>query len=325
MTYATREEYRKAWDEASTTTPPIPLCVDLELCSLCGLSCPMCFWGDSGFSDAMKEKDATGAPLKRQMDTALAIRLIDEASDIGVPSMKFHGRGDGIHHKEYSKILQHARSKGTFLELLVNSHGNGGPDKVPGLMAAHKVMISLDSVRPATYAKMRPGGRLGRVTWLVEELLRQGHRNVWVRRVITDINRDEPFVAEARAIFGPQARISEHFAFNGRNSGRKSAVHHEDESQWERAYCGYPSQRMMVLVDGTVLPCCVDWRAEMPMGNVNEKGLLEIWQGIPYDTLRGDLMANDPQSKICRNCTSYQAYKRPERKYVADVEGEAAL
>lgn len=325
MTYTSREKYRDAWSKSATEDPAVPICLDLELASLCGLRCPMCYWGDSKFQDEMRLVDFDGGSMKRTMPTEMALRLIDEASAIGVPSMKFHGRGDGIHHKDYNRILLHARSKGTFHELLVNTHGNASRDKIDGLMAADKVMISLDSTRQATYARMRVGGRLGAVVWTIEELLARGHKNVWVRRVITDLNRDEDFVSEVKEAFGPAVHVSEHFAFNRRNSERSLAVHHEDENEWAREYCTYPSVRLMVTASGLALPCCVDWRSEMVMGDVNKQGLLDIWTGEKMTNLRAELRRGEFKSDICKNCTSFQAYRRPEKKFVADIEGRATL
>lgn len=323
--FSSKADYRSAWDRAALETPPVPLCLDLELASLCGLKCPMCYWGDSNFQDGMKLYDFDGGAMKRIMPTDLALRLIDEASDLGIPSMKFHGRGDGIHHREYSKIVCYARSKGTFLELLVNTHGNASPDKIDGLMAAHKTMISLDSVVPETYSKMRVGGRLGSVLWTIEELLKRGHTNLWARRVITDINKDENFIDSCKSMFGPKLNVSEHFAFNKRNSERNSAVHNEDEKDWGRLYCNYPSQRLMILASGLAIPCCVDWKSEMVVGDFNKQSLLQIWTGEAIEQLRSELKRNVFISEICKNCTSFQAYDRPERKFVQDIAGRAVL
>ena len=327
--FADRESYRTAWDASETLDPEVPLCVDLELASLCGLRCPTCFWGDSGFQKEMG--GASPVMSKQLMPTELAIRLVLEAAKIGVPSLKFHGRGDGIHHRDYVEILRFAAdmresvaARGGFLELLINTHGNSAYSKMDGLVLADKVMLSIDSVVPATYTKMRVGGRLGDVIWTAEELLKRGHKNVWVRRVITDDNRHENFVDDCKAIFGPKVHVSEHFAFNHRNS-QKVSVHHEDESSWGRRFCQYPSVRLMCLANGDVVPCCVDWRAEMVVGNVNSQSLAEIWTGQPIRKLRAELRAGVLTSSVCKSCTSFQSYSRPERKFVSDHEGKAVI
>lgn len=322
MIYQDYASYRKAWDEAYEKDPPIPLNLDLELCSLCALRCPFCYWGDVKFQMEMTEDDSSSPMGKRAMPTLMAIRLIDEASSLGIPAIKFHGRGDGIHHKDYSKIILYARSKMNFKELLVNTHGMASPEKIDGLMAADKVMISLDSTAPERYEKMRVGGRLSNAIWTVHELLRRGHQNVWVRRVITQENKDEPFVENCKRIFGPKVHVSEHFAFPGRNDAFDDTVNPES---WPRKYCSYPSTRLMVLANGDVVPCCVDWRAEMIVGNINKQSLIEIWNGEAIRKLRSELRANKFTSSICKNCTSFQSFDVRQRDFVSDIEGAAKI
>lgn len=321
--YATREEYRAAWDASSLKDPEVPLCLDLELASLCALRCPFCYWGEARFRDEMQSDGGSHSPMTRQfMPLSLAHRLIDEAAELGIPSMKFHGRGDGIHHPRYSDIVTYAAGKGKFIELLVNTHGMATPDKIDGLMAADKVMISLDSTVPERYGRMRVGGRLSNAIWTAHELLRRGHKNVWVRRVITQENRDEPFTENCKLIFGPQVHVSEHFAFPGRNEAFQDG---QNPSSWPRAYCSYPSVRLMVLANGDVVPCCVDWRAEMVVGNVHGQSLKEIWDGGLLRKLRQELRVGVFKSSICGSCTSFNAYSRPERAFVQDIEGKANL
>lgn len=315
--FESREQYREAWDRAATVDSDVPLNLDLELCSLCSLRCPFCYWGEDKFRSEMQSNGDKDSPMTKQMmPTELALMLIDEASKIGIPAMKFHGRGDGIHHPDYSKILLYAYDR-RFLDLLVNTHGMATPDKIPGLMAASKVMISLDSTVPERYGRMRVGGRFSNAVWTVHELLRQGHDNVWVRRVITQENKDEPFAENCKSIFGPKVHVSEHYAFPGRNEAFQDG---SDPSQWPRKYCEYPSLRLMVLASGQVVPCCVDWRAEMIVGNVYEQSLYEIWNGEPIKKLRQQLRANEFASAICKSCTTFNAYDRKEREYVQDRE-----
>ncbi len=323
MRYATIADYRGAWDLSPEIDPAVPLNLDLELCSLCSLRCPFCYWGEDRFQEDMKAIDWDYGPMKRTMLTGFAMRLIDEAADIGIPAMKFHGRGDGIHHPEYSRVLLYARAKNKFLDLQVNTHGCAGEDKIAGLMAADKIMISLDSTIEARYKRMRVGGDFAKVLKMVRELLKVGHKNVWVRRVITKENRTEPFVDNCKHLFGDKVHVSEHFAFPGRNEAYNGAV--EKVEGWDRTYCQYPSVRLLATASGLALPCCVDWRQEMVVGNFKEQSILEIWNGDKLRNLRAELRRNEFKSAICQNCTSFQSFKRPERKYVSDHEGVANL
>lgn len=331
--FATHEDYRRAWAEAYKSDPPVPLNIDIELASLCNLACPFCFWGEAKFQEEMLKASSDGKAKKRLMPTDLAIQLIDEAAKIGVPALKFNWRGESTLHPEYSRILQHARfrprpTNGTaplaggdgylpaFYELLVNTNANCKDRAVDGLMAATKVMISLDSTIPEIYAQMRVNGRLERALEVSRELIRRKHPNLWIRRVITKVNRDEPFAENVRRILGPDGyKVAQHYAVNR----SKDQDHQMDNPEsYERTYCGYPSQRIMVAADGTCFPCCVDTDGTMPMGVFNGGNLLEIWNGEEFRKLRADLRQNKLTSEICKRCESWMAYKAPQRQFVQD-------
>lgn len=321
--FMTRKEYRDAWDRAYKEDTPIPLNVDIELASICNLACPFCFWGEADFNKEMSQKAADGKMKKRFMPFDIAQAIIVEAGMLGVPALKFNWRGESTMHPGYSELLKMARElrdakigRGVFFDLLVNTNANCKDEAIPGLMAATKVMVSLDSMVPETYKKMRVNGNLERAKEVIRELLRRGHPNVWVRRVITKDNAHEKFARDVRNLFGAYVHVSEHACFD-----RNADEHHQlNDPKFERTYCGYPSQRIMIASDGTAFPCCVDYDGTMPMGKFPDQSIAEIWRGQPFQFLRDQLRANITVSKTCANCTSWMAYKAPERDQVQDKD-----
>lgn len=333
MLFNSRDEYRAAWAGAYTTDPAIPLNVDIELASLCNLACPFCFWGEAKFNEEMMKHSDDGKTKKRLMPTEMALRIIDQASGIGVPALKFNWRGESTLHPDYSEILEYAANKTrwisnppsgpqnaghglAFFDLLVNTNANCKDHAIDGLMAATKVMISLDSCVPETYAKMRVNGRLERALEVARHLILRGHPNLWIRRVITKDNASEPFKKHVDGLLGGKGyKVSEHHCVDRGDSFHAA----NDPSQYERTYCGYPSQRIMVAADGLCYPCCVDTDATMPMGDFNKQSLLEIWHGEPFKKLRTELRANTFCSGICQKCESWLSYRAPQRENVQDV------
>jgi len=68
--------------------------------------------------------------------------------------------------------------------------------------------------------------------------------------------------------------------------------------------CEHPFTNMVVLSDGTVPMCCVDYNAEMTMGHVQEQTLLDIWNGEAFNRIR-TIHTEGQRNTIsrCKNCT----------------------
>lgn len=332
MIYKTAADYRKAWEDAYRIDPPVPLNVDIELASTCNLRCPFCFIPDPKFEQFIAQKSDDGRPLRRLMPMELALRVLDEAIRIGVPAIKFNWRGESTLHPEYTAIIKYARDFGwncdvdlnhrPFFELLANTNANCPQESIDGLMYCTKVMVSLDSMVPETYAKMRVGGNLKKAKDTIWELVRRGHPNVWVRRVLAKMNEGEDFYGAVWKEWGNKVKVSQHYCFdrNQKQSSEISGCEHDDGLP--RRYCGYPSQRLLITSAGFAYPCCLDLHETMRVGDFNNQTLLEIWNGQPMKKLRADLRANDKSrmSDACRYCESWMAYDTPQRAYVQDVQ-----
>lgn len=355
--FRTRQEYREAWDRAFFEDPKVPLNVDIELASTCNAKCTFCLYGDRDWDQSMLQPDWDGRKKRRLMPKEIALRIIDECAEIGVPALKFNFRGESVLHPDYGEIVEHARrthvcdpgplsgerevisSAGkhwgaegyhgpAFFDLLANTNGNipdaNWDSAIRGLMACTKVMISLDSMDPETYPKIRVGLSLDRAKRTIDELVCRKHPDLWVRRVICKANKHEDFVGAVKARWPEGVKVSEHFAFD-RNHYQEQELTGEDPSNWERNYCGYPSQRCVVEASGRYVACCISWEGEVspPSMHYPETSIMEYWNSEWRRNLASELRRNEIRNPKCLNCTSFLAYKRPERAFVQDVEGRA--
>lgn len=293
------EQYRAAWDNAPTITPNIPMNVDIELSAACNLKCPFCFLQNKAYNHKPSFMLAN-----------LAMDIIDEAKAAGIPAVKMNWRGEPTIHPMFSSIMEYAKSAG-FLDILINTNGNFKEPAIDGLMCATKVIVSVDSMEQLTYHKMRPGGNLMRVLNNVTRLLEAGHGNVWIRRVVTEDNRAEDFVGLVRAAFGNLVKISEHGVFErGRDTTKPT----------RRAYCGYPSQRLVIAHNGDIFPCCVDYFQTLKLGNIKTDTLCSIWNGAKLEQLRQGLKTGERYPGQCADCRSWMGYADKRRELVADKE-----
>jgi len=287
--YDTREDYRSAWQDAYEQDPTIPLNIDIELASVCNLACPFCLHGESEWAKSITDKSKRNN-AQRLMPTKMALAIIREAADIGVPALKFNFRGESTLHPDFSDIMLYAKPY-KFHDLLINTNANCEDKALEGLMAATKCMVSLDSMTDSIYPKIRIGGSLDRAKEVVHELIRQGHPNLWVRRVICQENKDENFVELVKEEFGDKVKVSEHFAFD-RSKESVQAVHDGHIESWERIYCGYPSQRLIITASGDYLPCCLHWSDEYVMGNWDTSRIQTVWYGQEREGLVKNLREN---------------------------------
>lgn len=66
--------------------------------------------------------------------------------------------------------------------------------------------------------------------------------------------------------------------------------------------CNFPWERMTVLWDGTVVPCCNDYDRKLSLGNIKEQSLSEIWNGPEMVALRKEFISNQVTNPLCRHC-----------------------
>lgn len=69
--------------------------------------------------------------------------------------------------------------------------------------------------------------------------------------------------------------------------------------------CWMPFSNMNILYKGDVILCCNDWGRKSILGNVNEKSLMDIWNGQEANRIRRHLLRKEYQAvEACRECSS---------------------
>ncbi|HCC53710.1 MAG TPA: radical SAM protein [Desulfobulbaceae bacterium] len=63
-----------------------------------------------------------------------------------------------------------------------------------------------------------------------------------------------------------------------------------------------------ILVDGTVVPCCLDAEADIPLGNIYSQSLTEICTSLRATAIRTGFSQRRLSEPLCRRCTFRQAF-----------------
>ena len=76
----------------------------------------------------------------------------------------------------------------------------------------------------------------------------------------------------------------------------------ETEELGERAFCYGLRDQIGVLVDGTVVPCCLDSEGSIPLGNIFEQNLGEIINGERAQAIYNGFSGRKAVEDLCKRC-----------------------
>ena len=268
-----------------------PLCLDIEVASICDLACPFCYRSYLATPDKLISDD-------------LAYKLIDQAAELKIPSIKFNWRGEPLMHPRLEKYISYAKERG-ILETLLNTNATHlNQDRAKSLIESglDVLIYSFDGGTKETYEKNRPGRFSSNKFEDVVENIQM------FSKVRTSLGRHLPFTKIQMILttdtFPEQEPFYQLFKScvdsvtvtqYSERGGEISDLNDSDLSEFktlckihsipvtpdvsymkdslgtisisnERKPCEQPFQRLLVTYDGRVSMCCYDWGAKYTVG-----------------------------------------------------------
>lgn len=77
-----------------------------------------------------------------------------------------------------------------------------------------------------------------------------------------------------------------------------------------KGYCMALKTQIAILVDGTVVPCCLDSNGVINLGNIYKESLETIINKEKYKKLKQSFQDRNPCEKLCLNCTFKERFKQ---------------
>ena len=271
-----------------------PLCIDIEVAAICDLACPFCYRQYIATPDKIMEKK-------------LAFKLIDQASEMNVPSMKFNWRGEPLLNPELPEIITYAKSKG-ILETIINTNVTQLDKKLSEkiiLSGLDLMIISFDGGSKKNYEKMRPGRFKKNTFEQVIENIKNFSRikkkmgaifpRTKIQMVLTKETRKEKneFLELFKGIVD-DVSVKQYSERGGRlkdiDENIKSKINNNEKKynenadimvdidnnvfvSEERLPCEQPFQRILITYDGRVSMCCYDWGSNHIVGYADDLAL----------------------------------------------------
>lgn len=300
--------YRDRYINASTQNHQKPIDVSLELSSFCTNTCGYCYHGDP-----------KKLPFKRgKMSLELAIKVIHEAAELKVHSLKYNYRGEATMNPIFEKVAVLARDmayQGTFIDRIINSNFNfdiNREDIFNGLLAMTKVKVSFDSFKKNVFEKQRRGSNYEKTLANIQKFhdMPERETKLVIQSVRTKLNADEDLETEIKNRF-PNATASIRDVVSGRvdNQDIKDMVIKERDPD-NRQSCVQAHARLLVSWDGKAQVCCPDIGSKLVVGDCTKEHLKDIWLSERAIAIRKSLLDKTAFEKSpCKNCPSHESYK----------------
>ena len=272
-----------------------PLCVDIETAAICDLACPHCY----------REYILTPDKIMKFENYR---KIIDEISELKVPSIKLNWRGEPLLNPNINKFIEYAKTKG-ILEVSINTNATNLNDKTAKSLIESGLdfmIYSFDGGTKKTYEKMRPG-RFKKNNF---ETVYNNIKNFYairkemqakfpvtkIQMVLTSDTRNElknfydlfnnyvddvtvtPYSERGGNLDDlndtQKQKIQNYLKKNNLKNDLNYKVHAENQISIEngRRPCEQIFQRLMITYDGRVAMCCMDWGAKHCVGYTSKEG-----------------------------------------------------
>ncbi|MFJ5767620.1 radical SAM/SPASM domain-containing protein [Lysinibacillus sp. NPDC093210] len=283
--------------------------VYIEITSVCNLACSFC-------------------PPTERAKGLIKVEQFNKILDEIRPHTKYiylHVKGEPLLHPRINQLLDAAHDKG----FKVNITTNGtlikkNREKLLGKPALRQINFSLHSFDGHEGSENREK-YLGDILDFVREAkefntiisyrlwnLQQDHvsdlaarRNRETLEILeNEYNLD--FRIEEKVQPGKGVKIANNVYLNQDHEFRwPSLLEPEDEG---KGFCHALRSQAAILVDGTVVPCCLDGEGVINLGNVHEQSFSEIVEGERANNLVDGFSRREAVEELCRKCGYRQKF-----------------
>jgi radical SAM protein with 4Fe4S-binding SPASM domain len=273
--------------------------VQIELSGICNATCVYCTW----------QKRTVG---KQHMEKLLALRLLDEAKELGVQRIRYHGLGESTMHPDLIEIMNRGEELGFDHSISTNCYKLKDELAtevaklknlslilaIPWVMHDRFVDVCVNNV--LDYLCLSSENRKVHIQMVCHENAK-GHYRRCVDTFLTYVERREnAFLHLKQPVTWPNDTPNTGF-FDAELAAHPKVIYDDRATPLSISKgCNMPERFLMVLADGTVVPCCVGMD-EWGLGSVAERPLREVWESSEMERVR-ELWRSADDSIPCGHC-----------------------
>lgn len=281
-------KYRENWKASQDFTKEFdfPLYILTELTFSCNYRCPQCILGD-------KEETIKLKPKIPEMPIALFKKIVDEGEKYQCRSLCLNHTSEPLLVRDLADRIFYARDHG-FLDILMNTNGELLNEKISEELIQSgltRLMVSIDANSTETFEKIRVGGNFEKVKNNVLNFIKirneLGLKLPLVRTSFV-LQKDNGHELNDFKNFWKEKVDYVHIQSFSKpyDTAEDSRINHKKSDTEDIFRCDQPNNRIVIRSDGQVLPCCSWFSYELPVGNVNDSSIFEIWNSKSMKDLR---------------------------------------
>ncbi|MBF0216684.1 MAG: SPASM domain-containing protein [Candidatus Omnitrophica bacterium] len=297
-----------------------PRSLIIETVNMCNLKCPLCPTGTGSLG-------RTGA----RMELSVFKKLVD--SNLGVflntESIYMDFYGDPLMNRDIFGMIKYLKDKGAgHVEISTNASFPLDERKAREIVMSgvDLILFAVDGADQETYSRYRKGGDLSAVKEFIKGLVRMkkilgavkpylvlqfilmkhnAHQLQAAKEMAVVLGADS-FKIKFLDVFRSDGGDVEEFIPDDPGSAQyvKKADGYEHKRSTGNNTCGLLWSSAVIMVDGSVVPCCTDARGRVVLGNVFKRGIEHIWKGEKYRDLRREIHRDKKAIPLCRDCPS---------------------
>lgn len=273
-----------------------PELISIETSSICNLSCSHCPPQLKEFKEQTRKHS--------HIDFDIFNKLMDEIDNFGIRNIALHKDGEPLLHPKIISILE--RLKKTLPHVVyLTTNGQFLSSEIIDAIIKNRVDVinfSIGASSEEFYKKVRGKG-FPKTIQNIHNFLDAVSNSSLKPRIfvqIIDLPEFPEMKTEIKAFkkywkkFNVEVAVWKKLTWNVFDEKKKLSYRYPCYSLWHS---------FNINSNGLVTACCMDWKQELIIGNVNEKSVQEIWTNKKLSDLRCKHLNGEEQSiDACRNC-----------------------
>jgi len=278
------------------TPTKLPHIFQIEITSRCSMKCNFC---PHPVMERVKT-DMTPDTFK-----SILGRYLIPGQRIGLYMM-----GEPLLHPNFYEFVEYVASKGGIPEIATNSLSLHNREARDLLLRSKLAYVIMDISRWKERAEVM-NRAMANVSSTVYEALKRLRRGeptpILAIQIVTHAKHPQDFpdlVKEAVREFPARILLKRKFLDTWAGQLKEMYDHTEVAPPPVRTPCHEPFQRVAVLQNGDVVPCCRDAHGLVVYGNLMRESLADIWAGPIVRSVREKMLADmyDSLPEPCRSC-----------------------